>query len=101
MNDNSEIKSGEAPLPEDPTAFPAERKDPKSVTFTIGETIYPGNLEATFRVVTVGRNGMGITNTSPKVIVPKAPYLVRFKGILFKVCSAHGRDFNIQRVLEE
>ncbi len=96
-----EQRAAEAARTADPTAVTHAPEDLKNVTFTVGETLYPGNLEATFRVITVGRNGLGITLTSSKPIVPKDPYLVRFKGILFKVSGWHGRDFNLLRVLEE
>jgi hypothetical protein len=75
----------------------------KESTFTVGELITPANLEATFRILSVGTNGLRIQRISPKVIVPKSPFLVRFKGVLFKVAgwsSSNPRYFSIHIVKE-
>jgi hypothetical protein len=75
----------------------------KESTFTVGELITPNNLEATFRILSVGDTGMRIMRISSKVIVPKAPFLVRFKGVLFKVAgwsSSNPRYFSIHTVKE-
>jgi hypothetical protein len=64
---------------QDPTSFK------KPVSFTVGELIYPEGLEATFRVTHVGDSAMRIYRISQKVIVPKEPFRVRFKCVLFRV----------------
>lgn len=73
---------------------------PKESTFAVGEFIYPNGLEATFRVLSVGDRGMVIQRISKKVIVPKAPYLVSFKGVRFKVVGWTGRIFTIHTTNE-
>ncbi len=64
---------------------PQPVSDPKNVTFTVGELIYPAGLDATFRVLSVGETAIRIYRVSPKVIVPRAPFRVRFKNVLFRV----------------
>jgi hypothetical protein len=75
----------------------------KESTFAVGELIYPAGLDATFRVMSVGENGLRIQRISTKAIVPKSPFLVRFKGVLFKVVGWHKsnpRFFSIHTVKE-
>lgn len=84
-----------------PMVDPAPPKNES--TFAVGELIHPRDLEATFRVMSVGDNGMRICRISTKVIVPKSPFLVRFKGVLFKVVGWHKsnpRYFTVHTVKE-
>lgn len=78
-----------------------ESAETRQSTFSVGEIISPLNLEAQFRVKSLGTHGMCVTRVSTKVIVPKAPFLVSFKNVLFKVVGWHGRDFTLHTVKEQ
>ena len=84
------------------------RDQTKSSTFKVGELIYPAELQATFRVLSVGTQGMRIQlvdagkneKGQTRKIVPKAPYLVTFKNVTFKIVGWSGKEFTIHTTNE-
>ena len=58
------------------------------VTFTVGEIITAKNRQTQFRVRSVGTQGIRIElMPGQKKVQPKEPFLVEFKGVVFRVAG--------------